>query len=173
MDILKYCPKCGAEEFSSENGHLYICKLCDFEYYHNTASAVAGMIVCNSEILLVTRDKEPAMCKLDLPGGFVDHNETLENALTREVFEELGVEISNWLYFTSDYNSYTYRDVTYQTCVTFYCHQTQIKPQFKVDNSEISRCNWHSLASIDTTELSFPSIQRAVELLQYRQVRGQ
>ena len=53
---------------------------------------------------------------LDLPGGFVDENERLEEALQREVKEELGISIDNWKYLTSQANRYLYKGIAYPTC---------------------------------------------------------
>jgi len=42
-------------------------------------------------ILLAERGIEPNVGKFDLPGGFVDYGETIEQALAREIQEELGL----------------------------------------------------------------------------------
>ena len=62
--------------------------------YFNPALAVNAMIVSDSEkILLVRRTIEPFNGLWSLPGGFVEHDETVEEALTREVEEETGLKI--------------------------------------------------------------------------------
>jgi len=44
-------------------------------------------------ILFTVRTKEPGLGQLNFPGGFVDHNESLEQALVREIHEELSLSI--------------------------------------------------------------------------------
>ncbi len=44
------------------------------------------------QILLIQRAKYPFKGKYALPGGFVEMDESLENAARRELFEETGVE---------------------------------------------------------------------------------
>ncbi|MET4563542.1 NUDIX domain-containing protein [Lysinibacillus parviboronicapiens] len=47
----------------------------------------------NNRILLVLRKKSPESGYWSLPGGKVDYMETIENAVIREIKEELGVDI--------------------------------------------------------------------------------
>jgi NAD+ diphosphatase len=99
------------------------CSGCGFEYYHNAATAVAGIITNNKgEILLVKRAKEPGKGMLDLPGGFVDYGESAEKALRREIKEELCLKISSIKYLCSAANTYKYKEVTYSTVdLAFVC----------------------------------------------------
>lgn len=52
-----------------------------------------GLIVEREKILLVKRDIEPFKGFWVLPGGHVDYNERVEQAVKREVKEELGIRI--------------------------------------------------------------------------------
>ena len=100
---------------------------------------------------------------LDLPGGFVDHNEPLEHALSRELREELGLDIQHWQYFCSDSNPYIYRDVAYQTCVAIFKAVLIEKPKLRIDSSEIKQFKWVPKHLIDTTEIGFISLKNAIE----------
>ena len=44
-------------------------------------------------MLVCRRAKEPAKGTLDLPGGFIDMNETGEEGVAREVLEETGLKV--------------------------------------------------------------------------------
>jgi NAD+ diphosphatase len=50
----------------------------------------------DSKILLGKRNRQPDKGKLNLPGGFVDPDETLEQAIARELKEELGLSASDY-----------------------------------------------------------------------------
>ena len=86
--FLTLCPSCNSGNIKFINNKKYFCNECSFTYFHNVAAAVAVIVECNSKILLVRRNIEPASGKFDLPGGFVDSGENLEQAAKREVNEE-------------------------------------------------------------------------------------
>ncbi|MGE6258403.1 NUDIX domain-containing protein [Heyndrickxia sporothermodurans] len=54
-----------------------------------------GAVIINEDnhILLVLRKKSPEAGHWSLPGGKVDYMETIENAIIREIKEELGIDI--------------------------------------------------------------------------------
>lgn len=118
MEIVqyRYCPDCGGRSFNLEPGSVYRCGDCGFVLHINAASAVCAIIEDDrGRILLTERKYEPAESTLDLPGGFVDIGETAEEALQREIMEELGLEVTRMDYFMSAPNIYIYRDVVYHT----------------------------------------------------------
>ena len=55
--------------------------------------AVNAVIQKGDEVLLIQRAKEPARGSWVVPGGHVDYNEDLEEAVKREVKEETGLDI--------------------------------------------------------------------------------
>ncbi len=66
---------------------------------------------------MTVRKHSPGQGALDLPGGFADHYESLEQVLTREVNEELivVVDVSDWRYLFSFANRYPYAGISYYT----------------------------------------------------------
>lgn len=80
-------------------------------------SAAVAAIIRNekNEILFTVRKHEPAIGMLDLPGGFVDLGETAEQAIQREVFEELNLNICEFKFWGTFINKYLYGGIEYQT----------------------------------------------------------
>ncbi len=109
-DVLKYCPKCGSNKFKSTDiGKSFKCEECKFIYFINSSAAVACLIISpEGKLLLTRRAIEPAKGMLDLPGGFVEPMERVEDAIGREIREELGVRITNIKFLVSFPNEYIY-----------------------------------------------------------------
>lgn len=105
----KFCPKCGSNHFVENNIKSKRCETCGFVYYFNPSSSTIAIIInSNGELLVATRAHNPAKGTFDLPGGFVDMNETGEEAVIREVKEETGLHVSQAKYMFSIPNTYVY-----------------------------------------------------------------
>lgn len=68
-----------------------VCSDCGFVVYMNPAPSVAAVLVKDGRVLLVKRNIEPGFGKWCLPGGFIEEDESAEDAVVREVFEETGL----------------------------------------------------------------------------------
>jgi NADH pyrophosphatase NudC (nudix superfamily) len=121
--VFQYCPRCGSTGFLMEQERFFRCSNCNFVYYINAAAAVVALIFDKAgRLLLTVRKHDPAKGTLDLPGGFLDLNETVENALKREICEELNLTIESFQFFCSVPNQYLYSGLTYFTIdLTFIC----------------------------------------------------
>ena len=109
-NVIGFCPRCGSKNFKTKNkGQSFKCEDCLFDYFINNSAAVACLIFNNKgELLLTRRAINPAKGMLDLPGGFVNQMERAEDAVIREIKEELGVNITNLTYLISFPNEYVY-----------------------------------------------------------------
>ena len=109
LEKFKYCPVCGSPHFVVNNFKSKRCEDCGFQYYANPCSATAAFIVNEkNEMLVVRRAKEPAKGTLDLPGGFCDMGETVEEGMRREIEEETGLQVTDIRYLFSSPNVYEY-----------------------------------------------------------------
>ena len=115
-ELFRYCPACGAYALKPNSAKSMGCSACGFEFFFNAAGAVAALIVNDQNDLLITiRAGDPGKGLWDLPGGFVDPGESAEQALRREIKEELNLEVASLDYFTSAANTYHYKQITYPT----------------------------------------------------------
>ncbi|APD07127.1 8-oxo-dGTP diphosphatase [Flavobacteriaceae bacterium UJ101] len=161
-NVFKYCPNCQSENTTFENDHLFTCHDCHFIYYHNVATAVATIIKNNGRILFSVRNNEPMKGKLDLPGGFVDPGETAEEAVKRELKEELNLDIQHLDFFTTDQNTYFFKGITYRTCDV--CYITEIDDtHFSIDPEEIQEIKWLKPDEIKLEDIGFDSLRRVVK----------
>jgi len=88
-----------------------------------------AIIETDQGILVAKRNHAPKKGMLDLPGGFSDYHESLENAVRREIMEELGLALDRVSYFGSEPNVYRFKGVTYFTIdAIFLCKPTTCRP---------------------------------------------
>ncbi len=109
-DVIKFCPRCGCKEFiSNDLGRSFNCEGCQFNLYMNSSAAVACLIFNDKgQLLLARRAIEPGKGMLDLPGGFVEPMERAEEAVQREICEELGVHVIQTEFLVSYPNEYIF-----------------------------------------------------------------
>jgi len=109
----RYCPWCGGSHFEPRAGLSWHCRDCGRVYYRNTAAAAAALIEVDDRIIVAVRAREPGQGLLDLPGGFINPDETAEQALLREVKEELNLDLAELRFLTTAPNRYLYQGVEY------------------------------------------------------------
>lgn len=61
-----------------------------------------GLIIREGKILLIKKNGGPYDRKLDLPGGTIEFCERPEDALKRELIEEVGIEVKEYELFDAD-----------------------------------------------------------------------
>lgn len=135
-----YCLRC-SKQLTKKSESLYVCNNCGLHLYENPRPT-NGLISENEkgEILLVKRKDNPKKGYWDVPGGFVDINETLEESMRREIKEELEVELRDLEYFTSTKDRYLYKGLNYYTLAFLFTG--------KVDSNKI-------IPRDDITEIKF------------------
>jgi 8-oxo-dGTP diphosphatase len=91
----KYCPVCQSNlvKKNHEGTIRHVCEHCGWVYYMNPLPSVAALVFSDdrSHILLVKRGKVPKRGSWALPTGFLEQNETCEEAVIRELQEETGL----------------------------------------------------------------------------------
>lgn len=164
----KYCPMCGSSHFEINNVKSKICDNCGFVYYANPSSATVALIINEKDELLVVRRKnEPAKGTLDLPGGFVDMEETGEEGMMREVKEETGLDAEKVEYLFSVPNIYRYSGIDIHTLDMFY--RVSVKDLTQVcamDDAE--EYMWIPLNEIRTELFGLRSIRHGLTLFLHK-----
>lgn len=161
--VCKYCPKCGSNKFKAHNFKAQKCDDCGFIFYTNAAAAVAAIITNEKgEILLTIRAFDPGKGMLDLPGGFVDPGESVETALQREIFEELGLQITSTKYFGSFPNEYVYCGILYYTIDLVYICNVHDLSKIQVDDDVVGY-EFHAVNDEVIQNVGLGSIKKILE----------
>jgi mutator protein MutT len=166
-----HCPRCGARRADGHGrrGGPFCCDACGFTLYFNAASAVAAIIVRDDgRALFIRRAKDPARGRLGMPGGFVDPGETAEQALVREVREEVGLDLLALRYLSSHANQYAYAGVTYATLDLFYTASVA-EPDRATALDAVESLVWADPRTIDLGEIAFDSMRQALHRYRARE----
>ena len=97
---MNFCNHCGSnkivKEIPKDDHRLrHICGNCGKIFYENPRIVTGTIPIYNNKVLLAKRGIEPQKGKWNLPAGFLEMDETLEEGAIRETIEETGAEISN------------------------------------------------------------------------------
>jgi len=125
-------------------------------------------------LVFLVRGKEPAVGKLDLPGGFVDVGEGVLEGLYRELKEEIdwtpplqeGAELSAvFKLFASFPNVYEYKGVKYNTCDMYFSVSAPgLTPEdLRLEQAEIAGVHFLKPEEIDFSRFAFESTRQAVK----------
>ena len=96
------CGNCGAENEFSRTDLALVCPSCGQRYYPQIAPAVIVAITRdNGREMLLAHNRNFAGATFSIIAGFVEAGETLEQAVSREVLEETGINVKNIRYLSS------------------------------------------------------------------------
>jgi NADH pyrophosphatase NudC (nudix superfamily) len=105
---------------------------------------------------------------LGMPGGFVDPGENAEEALRREVLEEVGLHVTKLRYLTSRPNSYLYRGVALPVLDFFYVAEVEAG-EISNSDGEITSWIWTDLSDDVIDQLAFESNRQALRFFRDQQ----
>lgn len=93
--LFNYCPFCAAPlaQRSIYGRVRPVCPACGFVQYHDPKVAVIALVTHGERVLLVQRTINPAKGKWTLPGGYMDAGELPDQALQRELLEEVALPV--------------------------------------------------------------------------------
>jgi NAD+ diphosphatase len=96
----RYCGRCGTPTVPEPGDRAQRCPACDLLAYPRLAPAVI-MVVHRDEEILLARNVRFPLPMYSCLAGFVEPGETLEEAVRREVREEVAVEVGDLRYMGS------------------------------------------------------------------------
>jgi ADP-ribose pyrophosphatase YjhB (NUDIX family) len=89
----RFCPRCG-QPAEVNFPRRIACSHCGYSAYYNPKPVACAIPVDDEgRVILLRRGFDPGRGLWTFPGGFVDLGESVEDAVHREIAEELGIEI--------------------------------------------------------------------------------
>ena len=132
------------------------CELCSFRNPKGTATSI---IIRENKLLLVKRNQEPFKGRWDLCGGYMQEGETPEEAVRREIKEELGVEVTEATHI-NDFPGLAQWKESLNPIIS-HVFLVDFKGEIELDE-ENSDFAWYPLKDVNPQDVSFDSNQRIV-----------
>jgi NAD+ diphosphatase len=130
----RFCGRCGHETESVLSERSKRCPACGLVSYSRISPAIIVLIMRGDEILLARSPRFPEGMR-SVIAGFAEPGETLEDAVRREVKEEVGISVKNIRYFASE--PWPFPDSLMIGFVADYA-----SGEIVIDNNEIVSAGW-------------------------------
>lgn len=161
IEKFKYCFHCKAL-FQIKGENLLVCPKCDLHYYINPKPVNAVLLFNeNRELLLVRRAFDPFKGMWDVPGGFVEINETLEESVYRELKEELGIVPKKLSYHHSSTDTYLYKGTMYYTLGFVFTGEISSSMSIKVQD-DVTEYKFIKVGEVPLEEIGFSAVREAI-----------
>ena len=159
----RFCLRCGTRLRNARDGaHVRRrCPRCGYTFYDNPVLASCAVVRRRGRVLLTLRAHPPRVGLWDLPGGFLEAGEMPEQALRRELREELSVEVrrARLVGFEPDH----YGPDGFPTLTAVYRVTLEPGPMRCAD--DVAEARWFPETHIPLQTMAFPSTRRALRLV--------
>ena len=137
----RFCGRCGVETQLDEKDMMLKCPSCGQVHYPRIAPAII-VAVRNEDKLLMAKHSYHKTHRYALVAGFVEPGESIEEAVHREVLEEIGIKIKNLKYQKSQ--SWPFPNSLMLAFTAEYD-----SGDIKVDGDEILKAKWFKKEEIE------------------------
>jgi NAD+ diphosphatase len=153
-----YCGRCGAStvppgdeviaRLGDDAGNARVCSGCGQIFFPRITPAVI-MAVTRGDRLLLARNRDWPEGRFSVLAGFVGPAETLEEAVAREVHEEVGIVVSDVRYFGSQAWPFPSQMMIAFTAV-------HSEGEIAVDDGEIAEAGWYTPHEVAEKGIGLP-----------------
>lgn len=140
----RFCPACGGGVTPLRAGMMLACSGCGAHHFPRTDPAVIMAVTFGEQILLGRSARFPPGLFSTL-AGFVEPGESLEEAVAREVFEEVGVRVRDVVYHSS-------QPWPFPSSIMLGFTAAAESPSITIDPTEIVEARWFDRASVSAPE---------------------
>jgi len=136
----RFCAQCGTATSIADGGYRRLCANCNAEHFPRTDPAVI-MLVTAGDHCLLGRNKRFSGGHYSTLAGFVEPGETIEEAVRREVYEEVGVRTGVVHYFGS-------QPWPFPSSLMIGCFAEAKSRDIEIDGNEIVAARWFDRATV-------------------------
>ena len=148
----RHCAVCGAPTVSAQGGIFRRCASCPAEHFPRTDPVVITVVIdTRRDRCLLGRQASWPAGMFSALAGFIDHGESIEDAVRREVAEEAGIEAINIRYHSS-------QPWPFPASLMIGCHADAGTAEIDYDEFEMDDVQWFTRAEI-LEALDRPSAQ--------------
>lgn len=139
----KFCGTCGSATELKKDERAIICPSCQRTFYPNISPAIIVAVICDDHILLARGTHFPPGF-YSLVAGYVDIGETIEGAVKRELKEEVGIDVDQF-----DYHSSQPWPFSSSVMLGFVAKVDKMQT-ITIDDKEIAEAAWYSRDELPT-----------------------
>jgi len=154
-----FCANCGATTESHDGGYRRLCSGCGAEHFPRTDPVVIMLPIFRHsdgrEECLVGRNKRFALPLYSAFAGFVEPGESVEEAVRRELREEVKVQAGSVTYHAS-------QPWPFPSSLMLGCYAQALSREFEIDGHEIADARW--LTKEDATARLNKTIEDEIKL---------
>ena len=136
-----FCANCGSPTQSHDGGYRRICPGCGAEHFPRTDPVVIMLPIFRHadgrEECLVGRNKRFPLPLYSAFAGFVEPGETMEEAVRRELREEVALEAGAVSYHAS-------QPWPFPSSLMLGCYAQALSREYRIDENEIAAAHWLS-----------------------------
>lgn len=157
MRTHRFCGQCGSVMQQIDWEMAMQCTRCHHRCYPRISPCIIVAIKRQNKILLAQGKPQQSRQMFSTLAGFVESGETLEQAVHREVFEEVSIKVKNIRYFASQPWPFPH-----SLMVGFLADYDE--GEIEVDGKEILEANWYEADSLPNIP---PKLSIAGQLIQH------
>lgn len=137
----RFCPRCGSPLHVAAAGHVLTCTGCGRQQFPRTDPAVIMLVTDDEDRALLGHQPRWPEGRYSTLAGFVEPGESLEDAVRREVAEEVGIEVGEVTYLGNQPWPFPA-----SLMVGFFARA--LTTRIAVDQDEISHARWFTREEI-------------------------
>ncbi|WP_285704175.1 NAD(+) diphosphatase [Microtetraspora sp. NBRC 16547] len=150
----EHCPRCGSRTDVAASGHMRICPKDGSQHFPRVDPAVIMLVRDEDDRILLARGPQWPEGRMSVLAGFVEPGESLEQAVLREVLEEVGVVAAAPRYMGS-------QPWPFPRSLMLGFFAQAVSTELRPDADEITEARWWSReelsAAVRSGELGLPS----------------